>query len=123
MESRPVTALARRGWIALLVGLGWLAQGAAWAQDDKDSSLPLVFLKSVPENPKDLRAIEKHVKGLLKKTMPATVGLLIGGAQGSGVIISKDGLVLTAGHVSGDAGRKVTIFMPDGRKLNGKTLS
>jgi serine protease Do len=36
--------------------------------------------------------------------------------------VSKEGHVLTAGHVSGTAGREVTLLLPDGRKLKGKTL-
>ena len=45
-----------------------------------------------------------------------------GGGAGSGVIVSKDGLVLTAGHVSGRPGRSVKIVLPDGRRLNAVTM-
>jgi serine protease Do len=44
------------------------------------------------------------------------------GGSGSGVIVSADGLVLTAGHVSGRPGRDITIVMPDGKTYKGKTL-
>jgi serine protease Do len=50
------------------------------------------------------------------------VGLTIGANQGSGVIITEEGLVLTAGHVSGDSDRDVLITLSDGRKIKGKTL-
>jgi serine protease Do len=46
----------------------------------------------------------------------------IGRAQGSGVIVSPDGFVLTAGHVSGVAGRPVTVIFPDGKTAKGITL-
>jgi serine protease Do len=54
--------------------------------------------------------------------MPSVVGLRIGPGAGSGVIISADGYVLTAGHVSGKPDQKVSIILADGRKVNGKTL-
>jgi serine protease Do len=102
---------------------GLLAQGGmARADTDDDAPLPPVFDKTVPENKQDLLAIQGHVQGLLKKTRRATVGLMIGGAQGSGIIITKDGKILTAGHVSGRSGRNVEVSMPDGRTLKGKTL-
>jgi serine protease Do len=54
--------------------------------------------------------------------MKYTVGVQVGPAQGSGVIISKDGYVLTAAHVAGSPKRNVTFIMSDGRQLRGKTL-
>lgn len=78
-------------------------------------------LKEIPESVEDLRALQDQVKGVLKKVIPATVGLRVGGASGSGVIL-KDGFVLTAGHVSGGADRPVTIILHDGTRIRGKTL-
>src|SRR5438045_3546841 len=77
MRLRNLRAPALSRWLLLFFGLGLLTQGAARAED-QSVSLPAVFTKAVPESPKDLRAIELHVKSLLKKTMPATVGLIIG---------------------------------------------
>ncbi len=78
--------------------------------------------KPVPENVEDLRALQQRVKAVLKKVIPATVGIRSGGASGSGVIIDKDGHVLTAGHVSGRPERDVTIILPNGKTLKAKTL-
>ena len=44
------------------------------------------------------------------------------GTSGSGVIVSEDGLVLTAGHVSGEPGKKIRILLHDGTKVDGITL-
>jgi serine protease Do len=41
---------------------------------------------------------------------------------GSGVIVSEDGLVLTAAHVSGDPGKDCILILPDGKRVKGKTL-
>jgi serine protease Do len=46
----------------------------------------------------------------------------VGQAQGSGVIVSKDGYVLTAAHVASRANRPAQFIMADGRVLRGKTL-
>jgi serine protease Do len=98
--------------------------GSAVADNDvpRDLPLPRVFDKATPESVEDLVEIQNHVKKVLEKVVPCTVGLRIGPSQGSGVIVSKDGYVLTAGHVSGQADRDVLILLHDGRKLKGKTL-
>jgi serine protease Do len=54
--------------------------------------------------------------------LPCTVGIQIGGASGSGVIVSEDGYVLTAGHVSGKPGSELKVILPDGRRVKGKSL-
>ena len=78
--------------------------------------------KEAPESIADLLAIQKQVQSVLKKCMAATVTLQMGFSSGSGVIVNKDGLVLTAGHVSGRPGRAVTVVLADGRRLKGKAL-
>ncbi len=88
----------------------------------KAPPLPAVFSKAQPENIEDLKAIEKQVKEISAKVISCTVCIRVGGASGSGVIVSEDGYVLTAGHVSGEPGRALTITMPDGSTLPGKTL-
>jgi serine protease Do len=88
----------------------------------KGPPLPAVFSKPQPESVADLKAIEKQVKEVVAKVLPCTVCLRVGGASGSGVIVSEDGYILTAGHVSGTPGRDMTIVMPDGSTLSGKTL-
>lgn len=84
--------------------------------------LPAVFRKKAPADVRDLEAIQAHVQKLVPKLQASTVGLIIGRAQGSGVIVSKDGYVLTAAHVSGAAGRKVAVILPNGKRLLGTTL-
>jgi len=85
-------------------------------------SRPPALDKPVPENVQDLRAIQQRVKKVVEKVTPAVVGIRIGHAAGSGVIVNKDGYVLTAGHISGEPDRDALLFLPDGRRLKGKTL-
>lgn len=86
-----------------------------------DPDLPAVFSKRVPEGPDDLRAMQAHLRSLSERVSACTVGLQIGPAQGSGVIVSADGYVLTAAHVSGKPGRRVNIVLADGKQIYGTT--
>ena len=82
-------------------------------------------LKPAPANPKsmdDLKAIQARVEAVARQALPATVGLQMGDGQGSGVIVSKDGYVLTAGHVSGTPGDRVTIVLSNGAMVAGHSL-
>ena len=78
-----------------------------------------------PELPKsldDLRALEDRVRAVVAKVSSATVGVRVGSNSGSGVIVSEDGLVLTAGHVVGKPGQEVVFLFADGKTAKGKTL-
>jgi serine protease Do len=66
--------------------------------------------------------MERHVKALAARVSPAVVEVAVGNGSGSGVVISADGLVLTAGHVCGGPDRKVTFTFPDGKTAHGKTV-
>jgi serine protease Do len=80
------------------------------------------FTKDVPVTLDDLRTMEKHVKALAARVSPAVVAVEVGTGSGSGVIISADGLVLTAGHVCGAPDRDATFTFPNGKKARGKTI-
>lgn len=78
--------------------------------------------KKVLENREDQDAIQKALIAALPKAREATVCIDLGDGSGSGVIVSPDGLVLTAAHVSTGVGKEVTVIMEDGRKLKAETL-
>src|SRR5688572_17458712 len=88
----------------------------------KPATMPSAVNKPLPETVDDLRALQKQVREVVAKVSPTVVGLQISGGQGSGVIITDDGFVLTAAHVSGAPGRNVTIFLSDGRRVAGTTM-
>jgi serine protease Do len=77
---------------------------------------------AAPKDLGELRAIEERVKQVVGRVLPATVAVQVGPAQGSGVIVSHDGLVMTAGHVVHQPGQRVTFFFPDGKTAKGTTL-
>ena len=75
-----------------------------------------------PATVDDLKLMQQQVQQLTEKLIACTVGVQVGHAWGSGVIISKDGYVLTAAHVAGQPGRDVRFMLSDGRTVQGKSL-
>ena len=71
----------------------------------------------------DLKAIQKQATQTVKKVLPTTISLFSpkNGASGSGVIVSEDGLILTAGHVVRGA-EEITVVFPNGKQARGKVL-
>ena len=75
----------------------------------------------IPKTVDDLRAMQEQFSRIAERVKLATVGVDCGGAQGSGVVISRDGLVLTAAHVIGEPGKDATIRLADGTTVEAKT--
>jgi len=67
--------------------------------------------------------LEAKVKAVSEKVLPSTVALMssVSGSSGSGVVVSEEGLVLTAAHVVQGAEEMQVIF-PDGKQVKGKVL-
>ncbi len=95
---------------------------------EREAPLPEAFHKKAPDGVADLKVIEARVKSVLKKTMPAVVAIIIrdpfgpGVAAGSGVIISPDGYVLTAGHISQTPKKECELILQGGKRVKGVTL-
>jgi serine protease Do len=72
----------------------------------------------------ELKDREAKIRAVVAKVMPAIVCLSPkqGFGTGSGIIISKDGLIMTAGHVTQAIGEEMVVTFPDGRKAKGKSL-
>jgi serine protease Do len=87
----------------------------------RPSTLPAALLRDALTSTEDLRALQKQVRDVVAKVSPAVVGLRIGGGQGSGVIVTEDGFVLTAAHVCGAPNRPVAVLLADGRQVSGLT--
>lgn len=66
----------------------------------------------------DLQQLETRLIQTAERVRPAVVR--VGG--GSGVVVNKDGLILTAGHVVPKAGRALTVRFLDGRTAKAKSL-
>jgi serine protease Do len=80
------------------------------------------FGESSPVSVEQLREMQAHFAELAKKVADATVNVQVGNSQGSGVIVTRDGYVMTAAHVIGGANQDATIVLNDGTSLAAKTL-
>ncbi len=78
--------------------------------------------QKIPRNLEDLRAIQGALQSHLERARAATVCLQMGEGSGSAVIISEEGLVLTAAHVTAKVDEEVKVIMEDGRELRGRSL-
>lgn len=83
---------------------------------------PYVNDKPAPENRQDLNTIQSALIAVLDQARAATVCIDLGQGSGSGVIVSEDGLVLTAAHVTSGVNKDLTVVMEDGRKLKAVSL-
>lgn len=90
--------------------------------DAANERVAAIFAGGTPEGVADLKAMEAAIRELAKRVTPMTVGVRVGSAQGSGVIVSADGYVMTAGHVVGRPDQDVQFILHDGRTVKGKTL-
>ncbi len=90
------------------------------APDEAITKLPAAPL--MPHTVADLKAVQARVEAVVKEALPATVAILLDDAQGSGVIVSRDGYVLTAGHVSGKPNTHIIIVLSNGRRVRAVTL-
>ena len=72
----------------------------------------------------DLRKLSKKLVALSDRSAAATVSLVStgGGGAGSGVIVSEEGLVLTAAHVVASLSDDVIVIFPDGKRVKAEKL-
>ncbi len=76
-----------------------------------------------------LKRVEAKSREVAARVLPATVGIINQGlagegrlGEGSGVVVSEDGLIVTVGHVVAKPGNELTIIFPDGRRATAKAL-
>jgi serine protease Do len=78
--------------------------------------------KKSPTDITDLLSIQERLRKLLPDAKRALVSIEAGDGAGSGVIVSKEGLVLTAAHVIGKTGKKMQVRLPNGKRASAITL-
>ena len=78
--------------------------------------------RAAPDLVAELREVQSRVQEQVEAAIKGTVAIEMGNGMGSGVVISKEGLVLTAAHVFMLSNREVTIVLADGSRVPGRTL-
>lgn len=84
----------------------------------------LAFLNE-GKNPKSLaqlRAMQDHVREVADRVKEATVNINVGVGQGTGVLVSSDGIILTAAHVIERPLKVALITFSDGSQAKARTL-
>ena len=94
----------------------------AKVDSDKSTESSFLFDGKAPKTLAELQTMEKLANELMAKLQPAIVNIQVGGAQGTGVVISRDGYILTAAHVIGRPKLDATVVFPDGSIVKAKTL-
>ncbi|MBN8599487.1 MAG: trypsin-like peptidase domain-containing protein [Planctomycetes bacterium] len=102
--AKPIISSAGLTTVGLELGLERIAKGAE------------------PQTVEELLALESQQAKVAEKVKQVTVNVQQGNSQGSGVIISEDGYVLTAAHVAGKPNLDATVVMSNGRRYRAKTL-
>lgn len=120
--QRKLSMLALGATLSLLIGCltNQAFAGSPAATETRAASLRV-------RTQRDLEVLQTRVQKSVKKALSATLSVQVqrnseGFAFGSGVIVSEDGYVLTAAHVSGQPNQKVRFFLADGTTANGITL-
>lgn len=118
--------------LALIFWGGSLGSPALKAQEDQESSptsavttpepLSFLFDGQSPTSIEQLREMEQRFATLTEKLFPATVNIQLGSSQGSGVVVTSDGYILTAAHVIGGPDEVAQIRFPDGSRYEADTL-
>ena len=87
-------------------------------------SSDLDFLDSggLPKSLDQIKAMEARVKSLSERVKDATVSIRMRGGQGTGVVVSSDGVILTAAHVIGRPRQMALITFRDGSRASAITL-
>ncbi|MEX0728448.1 MAG: S1C family serine protease [Planctomycetaceae bacterium] len=80
------------------------------------------FNDPVPHTTDDLQAMEDFIVAQVPQALASTVAIRAYYIQGSGVIVTEDGFVLTAAHVAVKVGQKLDIILADKRQVAGETI-
>lgn len=84
--------------------------------------LPAVSAPAEVESLQPFLEMQAKVQTQLAKVRPSVVAILTGDGTASGVIISEDGLILTAAHVAERPGRELKVIREDGQVFGATTL-
>ncbi len=85
-------------------------------------TLPSARAEVLPLNA--VKEREAKIQKVIERCLPCVVAITTEkpSGTGSGVIVSRDGLIYTAAHVTKATGPDLVIIFPDGRRVKGKAL-
>ena len=86
--------------------------------DVEVAEFPDKLRTQAPESLAEVKLLEQRVQELLEKIRPATISMF----GGTGVVVGKEGYILSAGHVVVQPGRRIRIRFPDGTRATAITM-
>ena len=107
-------------FLPFVAGLLFAVPAALHGAPEADSKATAPLISGLD----DLRQLDRKLVSIADRTAAATVSLMSanGGAAGSGVIVSKEGLILSAGHVSSAMTGDIVVLFPDGKRAKAEPL-
>ncbi len=87
----------------------------------QENTVP-TWQKELPVSISGLQEIQAQVQSNFLKVKNSVVSVEAEDGAGSGILISPDGLILTAAHVIGESGKKMKIIFPDGEQAEAISL-
>ncbi len=107
--------MRRRFTIALIIACTGFLSGRLTAADVLPQATGRTSLS-------DLLKVQQSVQTLMPKLRTAVVAIQTHDGTASGVIITEDGLILTAAHVAEKPGREMRVILDDGKVVKATTL-
>lgn len=120
--------------LVLAVGVAASAVTAVIIQDDDDSPAATTSLNQANTGDRENTSVSQPdpgtVEAVAQNVLPSVVSIQVttrqGGAEGSGSVISEDGLILTNNHVvagAEDGGAQLSVTTNDGRQLDADVVA
>jgi serine protease DegQ len=111
--TRTVAPVAVAGLLAAVLA------GCSLAREPQARSAPAPVTAAAQANPSAQAATAGGIPGIVRKVEPSVVTISHDQGTGSGVVWSRDGVVVTNAHVVGNAGTVEVAFF-DGRRAEGR---
>jgi serine protease Do len=98
------------------------AEGAGTRTELPESLVELLEKGGTPKTLEQLTQLEEQHRRVAERVAQCTVNVSIGPAQGSGVLVTSDGYILTAAHVATRPGKTAIITFKNGETVTATTL-
>jgi len=116
-QLTPTSALSEEDRVS-----PWSEPDESEAPVSQEGSLGFLDTGELPQSIDQLRAMQVRFKSLAEQVKNATVSITMRSGQGTGVLVSSDGVILTAAHVIGGPRRGALITFRDGTYARAVTL-